>query len=501
MDESPPAARKLEATATMHEGLTRSVTRGSLWTLALRVASRLVSLMSTLILARLLAPGDFGVLGIAMLSIYLIETFTQTGFEEALVQKKEQEDLESYLDTAWGVSLLRGLTIFTALIIMGPAVSWFFDSPESGVILRVLAIVPLMEGFTNIGMVFFKRQLNFSKFFVQQVTGIVINGLITIALAFYWRSVWAMVVGIMANTFSNVTLSYWLHPYRPRWRIHWGKARELFDFGKWLLGSEIVKFFVNRGDNAFVGKLLGAQALGFYGMAFKIAMMPVREVNTVISSVMFPAYAKIQDEPRRLREAYLRVLQVLGFVSIPAAGFLFVFANDFAHLVLGKKWLPIIPILQIFAFHGLISSISASTGPLFRAIGKPYIATKLISFRLIVIIATIYPMSSKWGMAGTASSVLLSSLLIDPIAIGLGAKMSGNKKRDIIKVIINPAIGTTLVCSIVRLAQMGTVGHNQSAVFIMLFIGSLLIYFAFMTLLERLTGVSSLQTIKSLVRS
>ncbi|MBW1919182.1 MAG: oligosaccharide flippase family protein, partial [Deltaproteobacteria bacterium] len=229
------------------KGITRSVVRGGLWVFGLRVLNRTLSLVRTVVLARLLLPKDFGLLGIALLSISTLETFSQTGFQTALIQKKE--GVESYLDTAWTVSFIRGLFLFLILFSSAPIVANFFNSPDAILVIRVLALSFVLSGFRNVGIVFFQKELEFRKTFFYEFPSTVANLFVSIGLALILKSVWALVWGTLAAGFISLWMSYMLHPYRPKIRVEKQQVEGLFAFGRWVLASSILVFLNSQGDD------------------------------------------------------------------------------------------------------------------------------------------------------------------------------------------------------------------------------------------------------------
>ncbi|MEJ5364731.1 MAG: lipopolysaccharide biosynthesis protein [Desulfosoma sp.] len=460
-----PAVAKAQTTSigrqTASQGesdIARKIISGASWLFALKLSTRGIGFVSTLILARFLTPADFGVLGIAMLSISLLQTLSQTGFEGALIHKKG--DISEFLDSAWVISVVRGLVLTSILFFSAPFVASFFGSPQAGAILKVLAFVPFLEGLNNVGLVFFKKEMDFKKLFIFELCGQVVHVLVAVPLALVYPNVWALVVAMIASRAAMLFISYKMHPYRPSIRINWKMANELFAFGKWLLGSQIVLYFINQGDNLFVGKILGTVALGFYAMAYKISFLAVTEVTFVISKVMFPAYSQLQDNRNGLQKAYLGMLTVLAFVSMPLSGMIFLLAEDFVSIVLGAKWLPIYPIIQVFAFSAMLRSVSSTTGALFQGIGRPDITAKLVSIRLAIIALLIYPLTVLWGMVGTALAILVSSAVVDPVALTLGSRLIALDMKAFLSALLLP-LGNTLVCLVLSMAVKALFVHLQ----------------------------------------
>jgi len=420
------------------ETLSQRAVRGGVWVFSLRIVQQLFNLGRLVILARILAPHDFGLLGIALLTMATLETFSQTGFQQALIQKKE--DIRSHLNAAWTVLILRGFILFAILYLIAPYAAVFFNAPEAKPIIQVIGLSILLQAFTNIGVIYFQKELEFNKEFKYQFVGTLTDFIVAVSAILILRNVWALVFGLLAGNAARCLVSYLIHPYRPHFSSDLGKAKELFGFGKWILGSSILIFLVTHGDDAFVGKLLGATALGFYQLAYRISNMPATEITHVISQVSFPAYSKLQDNLPKLREAYLKVLQVTAFLSFPIAGLIFILAPEFTTIFLGEKWMPMVPAMQALVFAGLVRSIAATTGHTFYAVGKPEIETRWQVVRLIVLAASIYPLTLQWGILGASVAVCLSTLVstIGFIFMVIGVTRCGVK--DFSKMIVFPLI-------------------------------------------------------------
>ena len=427
------------------EPLSQRVVKGGVWVFALRITQKLLSLVRLIILARILAPNDFGLMGMALLTMAVLETFSQTGFQFALIQKKK--DIESYLDSAWTVTIIRAVILFIILYLIAPYAAIFFKVSEAEPIIQVIGFSILLQALTNIGIIYFEKELEFKKLYIYQLSGTLADFIVAISAVFLLRNVWALVFGMLAGNLVRLIVSYLVHPYRPHLALDLGKAKELFGYGKWILGSSALFFLLNQGDDLFVGKFLGATMLGFYQMAYLISNIPATEITHVISQVTFPTYSKLQDNIPRLREAYLKVLQVTAFLSFPVAGLIFVLAPDFTKIFLGEKWLPMVPAMQVLVFWGLIRSIGATIGPLFQAVGRPDLITKLQVVKLIVLATLIYPLTLKWGILGTALAVVLTALVDNPIADYFAIKTVKCQFLEFGKLLLVPMLAMSIMLS------------------------------------------------------
>jgi O-antigen/teichoic acid export membrane protein len=448
------------------EGLYQRTIRSGFWVFALRITEQLFNIVRLIILARVLAPNDFGLMGIALLSLASLETFTQTGFQQALIQKKE--DISSYLDTAWTVMLLRNILLCIILFFTAPYIALFFGTPAAVGIIRAIGFSLLLGGsggiggFVNIGIIYFQKELEFNKQFLWRVSGTLADFIVSVATALILRSVWALVFGLLAGNLVRLIMSYYTHPYRPRLRFDRAKSRELFGFGKWILGSSILIFLLTQGDDIFVGKLLGATALGLYQMAYSISNAPATEITHVISQVTFPAYAKLQDNLPGLKDAYLKTLQLTAFISCPIAAGIFILAPEFTKIFLGDKWLPMVPAMKILCIFGLTRAISALIGSFFQGIGKPAIQTIIGVIQLAIMMLAIYPLTLYWGLLGVSLVVTIPNVFAFIYMNVKLTKMICCHFLRWIKMLLYPIISSLLMVSVSHVFQVWGDGNLEN---------------------------------------
>jgi len=478
----------------MGERLSQRVVKSGLWAFALRAVNRAFRFIRLIILARVLAPEDFGLMGIALLTMATLDTFSQTGFQAALIQKKD--DIKSYLDAAWTVLILRGSILFAILYIIAPFAAHFFNAKEAEVIIRVIGLSFLIQAFTNIGVIYFEKELEFNKLFIYSFVGTLSDFVVAVSAALILKNVWALVFGSLAGSTAMCITSYFIHPYRPKFDFHLGKAKELFGFGKWILGSSILIFLITQGDDIFVGKLLGTTALGLYQLAYRISNMPTTEITHVISQVTFPAYSKLQDNIEKLREAYLRVLQVTAFLSFPLAGLIFVLAPDFTRIFLGEKWMPMVPAMQVLAIYGAIRSIGSLTGSLWQAYGKPQISTYFNMFKLILIAIFIYPFTVWWGILGTALAVVAASLVVHIFGYTVVAKTICCKVRDLLRWVIFPLNSTAFTIFILHIIRKSLKLGFSIDIFLLIIAIGVLIYSFLIYIYGQIFGYNTLAVLR-----
>jgi O-antigen/teichoic acid export membrane protein len=442
-----------------------------------------------------LAPSDFGLLGLAMLAITTLDTFSQTGFQTALIQKKQ--GTASFLNTAWTVSGIRSILLFVILFTAAPSISKFFNSPDAVWVIRIIALSIIFTGFRNIGLLYFQKELKFNKLFFYEFFSTLIDLSLAISLALILRNVWALVWAGLAGQFARLILSYVVHSYRPRLRFDKGEFTELFGFGKWVFASSIIVFIVTQGDDIIVGKMLGVVALAFYQMAYTFSNMAVTEIIQVVSRVMLPAYSKLQDDLPKLKQAYLKVLQITAFVSAPLAGGIIALAPEFTEIFLGSKWMPAVPVMRILALAGLFRSIISSTSPVFVSIKRPDISVKCQIVRMSILAILIFPLTIKWGILGVACSVLFSTLAASILFSFRVIRITKIKIHEFSKLIILPILNTIIFILLIEYfkshVQLITIGQIS-----LIILGAVASYFLIVFIFDRYFNYGMQSVIKEI---
>jgi len=418
------------------------VVQSGIWVGLMNVSDRLLQLVMLAVLARLLSPRAFGLLGIALLTLSAVKRFTHLGLNAALIQDKK-ENVDSYLNTAWVMGMGRNLFIGVVLVLAAPLIAAVFSEPRATNVLRVIALGPIFKALRNPGVIYFQKDLKMHKSFVLTMSGSVTNFVVAVGYALVYQNVWALVFGFVAADAVRFVVSYLIHDYRPWFEFDLAIARTLFDYGKWITGNKMLNYLYKEGDDAVVGWLLTASSLGLYQIAYRFSNAPATELTHVISRVMFPAYSKLQDDMSRLRETYYRVLQVVTLVSFPMTAGIILVAPSFVEAFLGTDWLPAVRAMQILAVWGMLRSIGATFGPVWKAVGRPDVLTKLYMVRVTLMAIFIYPVTIRWGFTGTAALVTAISVFpMAPLDVYIAVKTLESSLGRFLREVSYPAAAT-----------------------------------------------------------
>lgn len=331
-----------------------------------RLVDRLLSLVSTPILARLLAPEDFGLVGMASLAAGLVGVFLDMGVSAALVQQRSPT--AEHYDAGWTLRLIQTMTV--GLIVF--AISWpaadYFSEARLAPVVQVVALTTAIAGFENIGTVLFQRTLDFRAEFRFFVIRRAIVFAITMALAFWLRTYWAIIIGALAAKFVSIALSYAFHPFRPRLSLR--KAREIFSFSQWSILRGMGSYVSNALPSLVLGKYVGAAALGTYGAAGELAYLASTEILTPASRVLYPKLVEARDSIHEFQRAVVLAIGVQSLLTIPACVGLALVADEAVAVLLGAKWTEAAPLLQLLSLGYLLAAVRHTGGYTLMSLGQ-----------------------------------------------------------------------------------------------------------------------------------
>jgi O-antigen/teichoic acid export membrane protein len=385
----------------------RALARGSLWVASGHVLSALARLTVSVTAARVLAPADFGLMGLALLVLATLQALSETGVERAFVQRA---DATGYADVAWTLLLGRSLLLGLLLLAISAPLASFYGQPELAPMLGIMTVALLAGGLRNAGSVLLHRQLAFDKLFAIEAVRALSHLAVGLSLVLVLRSVWALVASHLVTALVEVGISYAIHPHRPRLELNREKTLELLRFGRWITGMSVLALLVTRGDDMFIGKYLGSEALGIYVLAYEIANVPATHITHVLGRVSFPAYARLHAASDRtpLREAFLAVTRSTVLLSGSATVILAFCASALIEHVLGPQWRPAIALVPVLLAAGFVRSLAALGGSLFHAVGRPDLDFKMNLPRLLLLALLIWPACRLAGLQGAALLVLFA---------------------------------------------------------------------------------------------
>ena len=439
------------------DNISNKMAKGAVWMVAFKMLERSIGLISTIILARLLEPGDFGLVALATAFLGLLTLLTSFSFDVALIHKQNAD--RNLYDTAWTFNVIFGILLGITLLIAAIPLAEFYKETRLESILYVLAFSTFMGGFTNIGPVAFRKDLQFHKEFYFLLAKKLIGFTVCMSLAFTLHNYWALVWGTFASQILEVFLSYAVHPFRPKFCLNGRK--ELFGFSMWLFINNTLFFIHSRMADFIVSKLLGSHVLGVYTISYELANLPTTELVAPINRAVLPGYTKMADDLEVMRQGFLNVLAIIALFAIPASLGISAIAEVLVKVVLGDKWFETVSLIQIFSISGLFIALQTNASVIYNAIGKPRYMSMISLFNILFLfIPALYFLIQLHGVLGIAEAYLISSVLIWPINYSIIKRLINIKWKSILLVIWRPIFsGLIMYFFIVEYTQILNESH------------------------------------------
>jgi O-antigen/teichoic acid export membrane protein len=433
----------------VHSSLTSRVRSGVLWNTLAVSSTYLSGLVRSIAMARLLAPDDFGLFGMALTVVTGLNALTTIGLDISVIKTKFKTDAEltKHLDTIWTVDLIRRLVLALLLLALAYPVSHFYRESRLYEILLLFSLLPFVQGFQNIGLLIYRKQVNFRGIVWLELATNFLTAATTIVLLVWTRNVWALVLSQLIAGVIAVALSYLFHPYRPRLGLDKEAFRLALAFGKYAVLIGVLGYVMQMADNILLGRLFNAAVLGTYVIAYNLATLPIYGIANVIAGVTFPAYAEIhgagpggsptvregpnglaidrgpETEPLltrgllprgllprglptrelpRLERAFLRVFTLGSLLLALTSALLLLLGDEIVFILYGAKWSAAGAILRILAVLVFCRGYSVLISPLLVSIRGNAPDAKIKLFEAAIFLALLYPLTSRFAGTGAA---------------------------------------------------------------------------------------------------
>ncbi len=383
------------------------IIQGVGWSYASAIASGLLRIAALSILARLLSPREFGLLGIALIFVSFAERVAQVGLGPALVQRMTVTD--RHCAAALWASLVCGAAIFGILWIASPPISSFFKETQVIPILRVLALVFVIEAFAVVPDSILQRKLHFHVLMgVDNAAYGIGTGLFSIILAWQGFGVWSLVAGTIAVRLVRTVLLNIFSPQPWIFSFCWKEMRELLHIGAGFSLGRVLNYCALYGDNFLVGRLLGPAALGLYTRGYQLMTIPSGYFAQVLDRVLFPVLSQRQDSSSDIRRAFLHTLEVIAYVSIPGMALMVFLGNEIVLILFGERWTGVIPVFQILSMGVFFRTAYKVGDVLSRSLGAVYQHAFRQGIYTILVVTGAFIGAQAGGLSGVAWAVLFA---------------------------------------------------------------------------------------------
>jgi O-antigen/teichoic acid export membrane protein len=433
--------------------LNQRMANGIAWMVAARLTDRAIGVVSTLILARLLVPADFGLVAMATAIGGILELMGAFSFDMALIQHRQAE--RRHYDTVWTFGVIFGCSCALILTLLAAPAAAFYHEPRLQAVVHVLALSYLINAFSNVGVVAFRKELEFGKEFLFILVRRLVTFTITIGLAWWLHSYWALVAGMTAGRLVNVIMSYCMHHYRPRLCL--SAAGELFHFSKWLLINNALFFMLHDGATFLIGRIFGAAELGVYTVSYEISNLPSTELVAPINRAAFPAFSKMQDNAQ-ISHAYLGLVGMIALLILPVGVGIAAVAEPLVLTALGAQWASATPLIQLLALHGALAALQGNNGTVWLAMGKPRATTVAAAMFLATLFPALYFCLHRYGIIGAGYAYLLANAATLPYGLWMSQRLLGFSWRAVAAALWRPLAAVTLMYCVVQLVNQAMAG-------------------------------------------
>jgi O-antigen/teichoic acid export membrane protein len=377
--------------------LQRDAGSAMMWKGTQMVGTKLIFFVRLFILARLLSPADFGLVAVAMVAIDVLVSVTDFGMIPALVQQKEAQT--GHYHAAWSVGLIRALTISLVVFFGAPIIAIIVGEPDVVDLMRVLALLPIIDALASIGLVELMRTLAFRQLAIVDIAKTLLNTVISISLA-PSLGVWALVAGSLAGSLTYTIVSYILAPYRPQLTLDWKQMRPLMRYGRWVFITSLVAVAGSAALRVVVSRQLGPVELGLYFLAAKLAFLPTEVASDVMGGVTFPLYARLQNEAEQVAQLFRANLLMLSALLVPTFTLIAVLAPALVTHVLGERWEGTEQIIQLLAIIGIVALVTDIAVPAFKGLGYPSYVTWIEGVQSLSLVLFVFWFTRRFGLLG-----------------------------------------------------------------------------------------------------
>lgn len=384
-----------------------TVVKNLIWKFSERILAQVVTFIVSIILARLLSPSEYGTIALVMVFITIADVFVNAGFGNALIQKLNVDNLD-YSSVLY-VSIFSSVIIYSFLFFMSPHIANFYNNKSLELVLKVLSLRIPIAAFNSVQQAYVSKNMLFKRFFFSTLFGTILSGIIGCLMAYKGFGIWALVAQYLINTIIDTLVLWFTVKWRPILAFSLKRVKTLFSFGWKLLVSGLIDTGYSQLRSLVIGRKYTASDLAYYNRGQQYPQLVVANVNTSISSVLFPVISKNQENLYTVKKMTRRAIKTSSYVMWPLMFGLAIISKPLVLLMLTDKWLPCVPYLQIACFNYAFWPIHTANLEAIKAIGRSDWFLKLEIIKKIVGVSLLF-FSMNFGVIAIALSMIISTL-------------------------------------------------------------------------------------------
>jgi O-antigen/teichoic acid export membrane protein len=448
-ETGPQPAADAAASAGIQHDLSQKTIAGLGWTLGTQVLCQGLRFLVSVILARLIAPRDFGLLAMVLVFTGFAGLFGDFGFGQSLIQREKIE--ERHRSSIFWISLAIGFLLAGTTVVAAPLAAHFYREPRLVPVMMLIAVSFPLGSLGTVQKALLTREMRFRAFGLIEVANTTISGVAAIVLALRGFGVWSLVWQQILSYVVVAIGTFWVLDWRPHLTVDRGALAELFGFSAHLTGFSAVNYWFRNADNMLVGRYFGSAPLGIYSRAYNLMLLPLSQVVWVVARVMFPALSKLQNDKVRVKSIFLRMVSIISLITCPLMLGLLAVADHFVLGLYGPIWAEMIPVLRIFCILGLIQSISSTVGLIFQSQGRTDWMFWWGCFSGGLSILGIVIGVWTGTLAAIAGYLLLVAILLLVPNFSIAGKLIGMTTREVVQSVA----GVTICSSVMAVSVWG----------------------------------------------
>jgi len=420
---------------TERQNLKRKAVTGVKWAFVGSLAERAIRFGTMVVLARLLMPAEFGlfVLGLALAGA--LSYIKSLGFDAALIHRDDAFD-PRVSNTAFVMLSLAGLVLFGAFYLASPLIAGLMNQPEATPILRVLGISVPISSVCRVSQSLTEKKLRFKHIALAEIVGRIAFSTLAIVMALLGWGVWSLVSGYLVRITLKGAIVWIASGWTPGLQFDRRVAGEMLGYGKFIVGSSLLRYLQSNLDKIVIGRWAGPAAVGLYALGFNIANIVNVQMVRPLRQVLFPTYSRIQNDLGAMKRAFLKSIKYVFLVGAPVCVGLLILAPEVITVVYGPRWAAAATAMQILAVYGLFRSLSDSAIPVLRAMGKPSVDLRLSLTQVVIMGLFLVPAVQAWQIAGVAVVLVFAGLVVMSYMIHRMRGLLGMRTREFVAAIL-----------------------------------------------------------------
>jgi lipopolysaccharide exporter len=430
--------------------LAQRTTSSVKWSFASQGFRLFMRFITLVVLTRFIPPSDFGLMSMALVVTVFVDLFRDLGTSAAIIQRKQAT--QRLLSTLFWANVVFGAVAALVTFLVAPLVADFYASPSLTDVVRVMALSFLLSGVGMVHQALLARRLSFRRLAKVEIAAAVAGSVTAVIVAAAGGGVYCL-VGLLLVTSGVNSVGAWItSKWRPSFTFALDDIRAVRRFTTNLVGFNLVNYFARNMDYVLIGRFLGAQALGYYTLAYNLLLFPLQMVSDSFARVMFPAYSAIQDDRARIGRTYLRVAAFIASVTFPMMTGLLVLCDVFVDVVYGPSWSPAVPVIAVLAPIGMFQSIATVVGGIYQSQGRTDLQLKVgLVFTALVVVS--FAIGLHWGIVGVAAGYAVANLLIAYPASAIPLGLVGLRFTDLLRVLARPFAASVLMAAVLLAAR------------------------------------------------